>query len=124
MAGIYFRVHILEREKSRAIKNWAVKKEDIGFSTYTLDEFSAIRDNDWLVVSYSYAATLDYRNYFDMMGIPYSQKARDQIASFGFEVVPNVLFVSTDKGYCSSDAYGSLFERPSLPIDGVEAYLY
>ena len=66
------RVHILEREMSRAKKDWEAKKVSVGFSTYSLDEINAIGDNDWLIIAYSYAATLDYRNYFDMMGIPYS----------------------------------------------------
>ena len=57
---------------SRAKKVWDAKKASVGFSTYSLAEINAIRDNDWLIVAYSYAATLDYRNYFDMMGIPYS----------------------------------------------------
>lgn len=118
------RVHILEREKAKAKLNWEEKKDSIGFSNYTLAEFNSIRDNDWLVISYSFAASLDYRNYFDMMGIPYSQKARDQIASFGYEVVPNSLFVSTGQGYCISDEYGTLFDRPTLPIDGNTSYAY
>jgi len=116
------RVHILEREKSRAKQDWDARKASIGFSTYTLDEFNSIRDNDWLIVSYSYAAELDYRNYFDMMGIPFSQKARDQIASFGFDVVPNELFVSTNGGYCKEDGAGRLFDRPTIAIDGVQTW--
>jgi hypothetical protein len=118
------RVHILEREMRRAKKDWDAKKDSVGFSTYTLDEINSIRNNDWLVVAYSYAAELDYRNYFDMMGIEYSQKARDQIASFEYEVVPNSLFVSTSKGYCNEDDYGTLFDKPTLDIDGSTAYSY
>jgi len=116
------RVHILEREKSRAKQNWDARKESIGFSTYTLSEFNSIRDNDWLIVSYSYAAELDYRNYFDMMGIPFSQKARDQIASFKYAVVPNALFISTNTGYCKEDGAGRLFDRPSIAIDGTQTW--
>jgi hypothetical protein len=108
----------------RAKKDWDAKKDSVGFSTYTLDEINSIRNNDWLVIAYSYAAELDYRNYFDMMGIEYSQKARDQIASFEYEVVPNSLFVSTSKGYCNEDDYGTLFDKPTLDIDGSTAYSY
>jgi len=118
------RVHILEREMNRAKKDRKAKKVSVGFSTYTLDEINSITNNDWLVVAYSYAAELDYRNYFDMMGIEYSQKARDQIASFGFKVVPNSLFISTSKGYCNKDDYGVIFDRPTLNIDGTTPYSY
>ena len=79
-------------------------------------------NNDWLIIAYSYAAGLDYRNYFDMMGIPFSQKARDQIASFGFQVVPNELFVSTDTGYCNQDNYSLLLDKPGIAIDGMSVW--
>jgi hypothetical protein len=118
------RVHILEREMSRAKTDWEAKKESLGFSTYTLDEINNIRDNDWLIVAYSYASELDLRNYFDMMGIPHSDKAYTQIATFGFDIAPNTLFVSTNTGYCNTDEYGTIFDRPTLPIDGNTAYSY
>ena len=118
------RVHILEREMILAKKDWEARKNSVGFSTYSLKEIKNIRNNDWLVVAYSYAAEVDYRNYFDMVGIPYSEKARNQIASFGFEAAPKSLFVSTPDGYCKEDAYGRLFNRPTLPIDGTTPYAY
>ncbi len=118
------RVHILEREMSRAKQDWDARKASVGFSTYSLDEINAIRNNDWLTVAYSYASELDLRDYFDMMGIPFSQKAHDQIASFGFDKAPKSLFVSTDTGYCQTDDYGTLFDRPTLPMDGSTAYSY
>jgi len=116
------RVHILEREMSRAKKDWDARKASVGFSSYSLDEINSIKNNDWLVVAYSYAAEVDYRNYFDMMGIPYSQKAREQIASFGFEVVPHALFASTDTGYCKEDTYGTLFDKPTIDVDGTTLF--
>ena len=121
---ILARVHILEREMSRAKKDWDTKKDDVGFSTYTLDEINSISNNDWLVVAYSYAGEVDFRDYFDMMGISYSQKARNQIESFGFDVVPNALFVSTNKGYCKEDKYGRLFDRDILEVNGTTVYPY
>jgi hypothetical protein len=59
-----------------------------------------------------------------MLGIPFSQKAKDQIASFGFDVAPNSLFVSTNDGYCKTDAYGTIFDRPTLAVDGTTDYSY
>ena len=78
------RVHILEREMRRAKQDWEAKKASVGFSTYSLAEINAISNNDWLTVAYSYASELDLRNYFTMMGIPFSQKARKQIESFPY----------------------------------------
>jgi hypothetical protein len=118
------RVHILEREMSRAKKDWEARKASVGFSTYTLDEINSIRNNDWLIVAYSYASQLDLRNYFTMMGIPHTDKAYAQIATFGFDVAPNSLFVSTPEGYCKTDEYGTIFDRPTLDIDGSSVYPY
>ncbi len=121
---LWARLHILEREISRAKEDWEAKKASIGFSNYTLDEFNSMRANDWLVVSFSYATGLDYTTYFDMMGIEFSQKAREQIKSFGYEKVPNTYFVSTPTGYCKSDEYGTLFDRETLNIDGTTKFPY
>ena len=118
------RVHILEREMRRAKKDWEARKASMGFSTYSLDEINNIRNNDWLTIAYSYASEVDLRDYFDMMGIPFSQKAHDQIASFGFDKAPKSLFVSTDTGYCQTDDYGTLFDRETLPMDGNTSYIY
>jgi len=118
------RVHILEREMRRAKQDWEAKKASVGFSTYSLAEINAISNNDWLTVAYSYASELDLRNYFTMMGIPFSQKARKQIESFGFDVVPNALFVSTKEGYCKEDKYGRLFDKQMLNINGIESFPY
>jgi hypothetical protein len=108
------RVHILEREMRRAKQDWEAKKASVGFDRYSLDEINAIKNNDWLIIAYSYAAGLDYTNYFDMMGIPYTQKARDQIASFGFEVVANALFKSESLAYCSSMNF---LDQPLINVD-------
>ena len=77
-----------------------------------------------MLVSTSFASGLDFRDYLTMMGILYSQKAREQVESFGYEVVPNKYFISTDKEYCSSDAYGMLFDRNMLNVDGTAVFPY
>ncbi len=118
------RLHILDREIKRAKNDWDNKKSSIGFSNYTLDEFNNISNNDWLVISYSFATGLDYRDYLDMLGIEYSQKASQQVESFGYEKVPKKFFVSTPDGYCKSDDYGTQLDREWLDIDGESEYPY
>ena len=113
------RVHILEREMWRAKKDWDTRKASVGFDQYSLEEINNIRNNDWLIIAYSYAAELDYTNYFDMMGIPYSEKARTQIKSFGFDVVPNALFKSEGLAYCSSV---NLLNQPLINVDGTTVW--
>jgi hypothetical protein len=53
-----------------------------------------------------------FHEYFD---IPYTQKARDKIASFGFEVAPNALFKSESLAYCSSTNF---LDQPLINVDG------
>jgi len=118
------RVHMLQREMRRAKKDWETRKTAVGFSTYSLNEINKIGHNDWLVVAYSYVAQVDFRDYFDMVGIPYSKKAREQIATFGFEKALKTLFVSTNTGYCKEDKYGRLLDKSTLPIDGTTSFTY
>jgi hypothetical protein len=113
------RLHILEREIGRADDDWENRKASIGFSSYTLSEFRTMRKNDWLLISLSFAAGLDYRDYLSMMGIEFSAKASAQVESFGYEKVPQTFFISTPNGYCKSDdIYGAFLDKDSLSIDG------
>ncbi len=116
------RMHILERELSRAKADWDNRKEALGFSHYSLDEFNAMRKNDWLLVSFSFAAKLDYTDFFTVMGLPYSEKAAGQVSAFNYKLVPQTFFVSSPNGYCKTDAYGSYLDKTTLPIDGLAAW--
>ncbi len=119
------RLHILERQINWAKGDWENRKASLGFTDYTLDEFNVMRNNDWLLVSFSFVSGLDFRDYLTMMGIEYSQKASDQVASFDYPMVPKKFFVSTPNGYCKSDdTYGAFLDKSSLPIDGSTAFLY
>ncbi len=112
------RLHILEREVKRAKKDWDTKKVSLGFSDYTLVEFNKMRKNDWMLISLSHAAGLDFRDYLSMMGIAFDQKAANQVASFGYTAVPKIFFESTPSGYCKTDVFGTFLNKSSLAIDG------
>jgi hypothetical protein len=119
------RLHLLERAIPTVKADWDNLKANIGFSNYTIDEFDTMRANDWLVISYSFATQLNLTTYFDMMGIPYSQKARKQVESFNFDSVDTNYYISTDTGYCTKDDYGYLLgDRKFLEIDGSSEYPY
>jgi hypothetical protein len=93
------------------------------FSDYTFTDFNNMRDNDRIVILYSYAAQLDLNNFFEMMGVEYSQKAYDQIENSGYAYKPGkVFFVSTPDGYCKKDTYGDFLDKQTIDVDGETAY--
>ncbi len=100
------RLHILSRSQKDALEKWELRRDNIGFGTYSKEEFEKISNNDWMLVSISFASTLDFRPYFDMMGLAYSQKAAQQVKQFAYDKVAKKFFVSTGDGYCKSDRYG------------------
>ena len=116
------RLHILERELYGAKKAWDEKKASLGFDTYSKSEIDQINNNDWMLVSLSFASGLDFREYLSMMGISYSDKAAAQVASFGYEVVPKKFFISTPNGYCTNDKYGDFLDKNMLDIDGTTVW--
>ncbi len=99
------RLHLLERNRTNIKNDWENRKQDIWFSNYSLDEFNNISNNDWDLISYSYAALLDYRDYFDMWWINYSQKASEQVESFNYPKVAKTFFMSTPHWYTQIDEY-------------------
>jgi len=116
------RIHLLERAINSSKDDWDNQKENIGFSEYSLDEFNNLSKNDWLLVSYSFASTLDFRPFFDMYGIEYSTKAYDQIESFSYEAVAKKFFVSTPDGYCKKDDYGEYLDKDVLELNDTFPY--
>jgi hypothetical protein len=118
------RLHLLEREIKRAKRDWENRSDDLGFGSYTWDAFNSMRKNDWLLVSFSFASGLDFRDFFDMMGIPYEQKASEQVASFGYEKVPQKFYISTPNGYCKEDAYGNFLDKASIDFTKSAVFPY
>ncbi len=110
------RLHLLERARWNAKKDWQNKKDDIGFSNYSLDEFNHISNNDWLLVSYSFSTQIDFRDFFDIYGLSYSKKAASQVESFGYPKALKRFFKSTPNGYCSVDKYGAYLAKESIEL--------
>jgi hypothetical protein len=114
------RLQILDRACKDAVSSsdtWDAKKRDLGFDSYSLDEFKKISKNDWLLIAYSFASGLDFREFLDMFGLEYSAKASSQVASFGFKSVPQRYFVSTRSGFCAKDEFGDYLDKKSIRLD-------
>ena len=126
------RVHVLLREFKASLINdtaWADKKDALGFGNYTRAEAKRLSNNDIMIILYSKAAYADFRDYWDMWGVPYSTKASNQVASFGYPKVPRRFFLSTpnargmSKGFCTEDSFtpdgaANPLEKEFLPVDG------
>ena len=116
------RLHILEREFSRATKNetdWAAKKANLGFSQYTLDAAKALNQTDWLLVAISFATQMDHRDYFDMWGQAYSSEAGAQVLSMSYDKqAPRNFYVSSATGYCKGEG----FDGTKLAVDGTQVW--
>ncbi|EJE8555897.1 hypothetical protein M5245_001411 [Vibrio vulnificus] len=114
------RLHLIEREFNRlkgSVELWDARKESIGFSQYSLDEANAISNNDWLLVALSYITERDMREYLNMWGFTFSDKAKQQVITHNHPVMPLNYFVSSNTGYCTTD-----FAKQFVPVDGVTAW--
>lgn len=117
------RLHIMEREFYRAAADnneteWEAKRESLGFSTYSLSEAKAADNNDWLLIAISTVTGMDYRNYLSMWGIPFSDKADNQVDSYKFNAAPRHFYISDATGYCFTKQNGDFLGKAALPVDG------
>lgn len=119
------RLHIHDREFRRADNNdtdWEAKKDSLGFSDYTRAEAIATSNNDYMLMALSTVAELDFRSYLKMWGISYSEKAADQVASYGYTSVPKEFFISAPDGYCKARQNGDFLAKATLAIDGTQTW--
>lgn len=111
------RLHILEREFNRVRKSeelWLANRENIGFSSYSRDEANAISNNDWLLIAFSTVAERDMRDYLDMWGFSFSDKAKSEVSAKSLSAMPLSYFASSNTGYCLDE-----FALREIPVDGM-----
>lgn len=116
---LYARLHIVEREFNRAKKNetqWLLQRNDLGFSQYSLDEAKALTNNDWIAIALSSMAELNYIDYLTMWGIDIDEKAKQQVASFNYQKVPETFFMANGNDYCEG------FNKAQLTVDGLQVW--
>ena len=107
------RLQIYEREYSRSLKNddiWLETRENFGLGSYTRVEAKKISNNDWLINGISYVTGLDYRDFFTMWGLGFSDTVGQQIAQHGLERVELNFYQANGGDYC----YG--LDKPALTI--------
>lgn len=109
------REHIVKRNYDTAIKSedtWNEKRASLGFSQFSQADAEALSRNDWLLIVTSFAARLNYVDYFNMWGYRFSDAAIAQVEAYGFDKVPKVFFDYTESHYCEG------FNFNPLPVDG------
>lgn len=113
------RLHILEREYNRAREDettWNAKRNNLGFSQYSLDDTNDIDNNDWLLIALSYVTGRDFSDYLDMWAIPYSTTAKAQVTALEYPLMPAQYFKSESKAYCKG------LDKPVLVVDGAQSW--
>jgi hypothetical protein len=117
---IFRLLYIEEREFSNAVKSetaWNSAKDALGFDTYTVDDASALEnENDFMLVAVSSITGRDHRPVFDMWGITYSAKAAAQLDSKSYPEAQKEYWVIPDENRFS-DPYDT-----SLPVDGTTTW--
>ncbi len=56
-----------------------------------------------------------------MYGWTYSQKASDQVGSYGFDPTPAVYFAMFKNEFSKNSDWGPFLSKPILPVDGNSA---
>ncbi|MFA0173384.1 hypothetical protein AB4424_25720, partial [Vibrio splendidus] len=114
------RLHLIEREFNRLKASdtlWNNGKGSIGFSDYTKQEAEGITNNDWLLIALSYVAERDMKQYLDMWGFSFSDKAKQQVTALSLSNMPLTYFASSNQGYCLDE-----FAKTPLDVDGTTAW--
>jgi hypothetical protein len=114
------RLHLIEREFNRLKSSdelWNTKKQTIGFDSYSRDEANQITNDDWLLIALSYVNERDMRNYLDMWGFNFSDKAKQQVATMSLVPMPLTYFASSNQGYCVDE-----FAKRPISVDGSTAW--
>ena len=110
------RLHMLEREFNRADNNdkdWLDKRDSLGFSQFDLATAKSLSNNDWLTIAISYVTQLDFTDFLTMWGLPASDAANTQVASFSFEKANKKFYNASGNNYC----YG----LDKTPLDIIDA---
>ena len=97
------RLHMLEREFNRADNNdkdWLDKRDSLGFSQFDLATAKSLSNNDWLTIAISYVTQLDFTDFLTMWGLPASNAANTQVASFSFEKANKKFYNASGNNYC------------------------
>jgi len=128
------RLHILVREFQRAEDNddaWLAASDSLGFGQFSREEARTLSNNDWLLIAISVVTERDYRDFLSMWGLSYSNAAAAQVASFGFDSIPQAFYQTSGNDYCDGldkdsiaiidrDGDGVIDEYDVFPDDGSE----
>ena len=114
------RLHLIDREFNRLKSSdelWNTNKQTIGFDSYSRDEANQISNDDWLLIALSYVNERDMRNYLNMWGFNFLDKAKQQVATMSLATMPLTYFASSNQGYCVDE-----FAKRPISVDGVTAW--
>ncbi|TCI03775.1 hypothetical protein EZV61_09580 [Corallincola luteus] len=91
--------------------DWESDKDKLGFSSYS-EKPSSITGNDFMLLSLSWITKRDYRSYFDVWGISYSDEANTQMLAYEFPESDMLFYIPENQSYMEPVLF-------ILPLDGV-----
>jgi hypothetical protein len=130
---VFTKLFVLERiidAKAKAIDEWNLYKDQLGFSNYTVEEIDSITAGDFMAIILSLINDKNHAPYFEVWGIKVSDKAKQQIQANGVTgnlplqmyKVPNSP-VNGDANPIYADIFTNVIQPENIrPLDGVSTY--
>lgn len=108
------RMNLVTREFLRSNNDaaWAEKAAGLGFAGMDRATAFSLSQNDWLLITLSWASQRDLRAYLDMWGYIYSDETLDHVASLGLPQLRPAYYGISSRGHCFGLTHNE------LPIDG------
>ena len=117
---ILARLHVIEREFNIADNNdedWALKKDGLGFGSFTRDEARALSNNDWNLIALSHALNRNMTDYLELWGFELTEAAKTHVAAWNYDMMPTDFYTVPSNQHC-----GSFDGLSKLPVDGKQVW--
>jgi len=113
------RLHVIDREFEAANDetSWLDKKDGLGFGNFTLDQATALTNNDWNLIALTHASKRNMTDYLEMWGFEFTDAAKTQAAFFNYIPMPLIFYTVPDNAHC--DSFDDL---PAQTIDGTTSW--
>lgn len=106
---MYLYERLIKHHKDDELE-WDILRGKIGFNLISLDDLNEITGNDFMLLTMSIITRRDFRKFFDLWGVTYSDISNNQLNTMNYEFAETIFFSDVD--YCET------LKSEILPIDG------